>query len=145
MKAFGIREKLHDLLMKIMLLLFFSFCNDFYHYRLVRTTKYCFLLFIFTVHQISFQLHIWFPKRMRVLDFQVPSKLIPKNSFIFTISCLQLGPLMYSYRDIIFLAVDYGKEDIAIRLANLGADLFRKECVRLNFNDIKHVCYDTFK
>lgn len=143
-KALGIREKLHDLLMKIMLLLFFSFFNDFYHYRLVRTTKYCFL-FIFMVHQISFQLHIWFPKRMRVLDFQVPSKLIPKNSFIFTISCLQLGPLMYSYRDIIFLAVDYGKEDIAIRLANLGADLFRKECVRLNFNDIKHVCYNTFK
>lgn len=43
---------------------------------------------------------------------------------------------MYSYRDIIFLAVDYGKEDIAIRLANLGADLFRKECVRLNFNNM---------
>lgn len=84
-KALGIREKLHDLLMKIMLLLFFSFCNDFYHYRLVRTTKYCFLLFIFTVHQISFQLHIWFPKRMRVLDFQVPSEFIHFYHFLFTV------------------------------------------------------------
>lgn len=84
MKAFGIREKLHDLLMKIMLLLFFSFCNDFYHYRLVRTTKYCFL-FIFMVHQISFQLHIWFPKRMRVLHFQVPSEYIHFYHFLFTV------------------------------------------------------------
>lgn len=83
-KALGIREKLHDLLMKIMLLLFFSFCNDFYHYRLVRTTKYCFL-FIFMVHQISFQLHIWFPKRMRVLHFQVPSEYIHFYHFLFTV------------------------------------------------------------
>lgn len=83
-KALGIREKLHDLLMKIMLLLFFSFFNDFYHYRLVRTTKYCFL-FIFMVHQISFQLHIWFPKRMRVLHFQVPSEYIHCYHFLFTV------------------------------------------------------------
>ncbi|XP_052229488.1 uncharacterized protein LOC127843770 isoform X3 [Dreissena polymorpha] len=38
-----------------------------------------------------------------------------------------LSPLMPSYRDLIFLAVDYGKEDIASYLANIGADLIRKE------------------
>ena len=38
---------------------------------------------------------------------------------------------MPKYRDLIFLAVDYGKEDIAIRLANIGADLFRTEKVCL--------------
>ncbi|XP_061164769.1 putative ankyrin repeat protein RF_0381 isoform X1 [Saccostrea echinata] len=50
-------------------------------------------------------------------DFPVPVATFPKI----------LGPLMSDYRDIIFLAVDYGKEDIAVRLAHLGADLFRKE------------------
>lgn len=58
-------------------------------------------------------------------DFPVPVAAFPKI----------LGPLMYSYRDIIFLAVDYGKEDIAIRLANLGADLFRKECYKRKSKD----------
>ncbi|XP_078324015.1 uncharacterized protein LOC111124373 isoform X2 [Crassostrea virginica] len=55
-----------------------------------------------------------------IKDFPVPVTAFPRI----------LGPLMHSFRDIIFLAVDYGKEDIAIRLANLGADLFRKECYK---------------
>jgi hypothetical protein len=33
------------------------------------------------------------------------------------------------FRDLMFLAVDYGKEDIVRRLANLGADLDRREKV----------------
>lgn len=52
---------------------------------------------------------------------------------------------MYFYRDIIFFVVDYGKEDIVIRFVNFGVDLFRKECVRFNFNNIKYVCYNIFK
>lgn len=38
-----------------------------------------------------------------------------------------LSPLMPAYRDLIFLAIDYGKEEIASFLANLGADLNRQE------------------
>ncbi|XP_033728576.1 poly [ADP-ribose] polymerase tankyrase-1-like isoform X3 [Pecten maximus] len=38
-----------------------------------------------------------------------------------------LGPLMPGFRDLIFLAIDYRKEDICLRLADIGADLFRKE------------------
>ncbi|XP_063413012.1 putative ankyrin repeat protein RF_0381 [Mytilus trossulus] len=38
-----------------------------------------------------------------------------------------LSPLVQDYRDLIFLAVDYGKQDIAERLADLDADLKRKE------------------
>ncbi|XP_048777532.2 putative ankyrin repeat protein RF_0381 isoform X2 [Ostrea edulis] len=55
-----------------------------------------------------------------IRDFPVPVTAFPNI----------LGPLMSSYRDVIFLAVDYGKEDIAVRLAHLGADLFRKECYK---------------
>ncbi|KAK3105412.1 hypothetical protein FSP39_024696 [Pinctada imbricata] len=53
-------------------------------------------------------------------DFTIPVASFPKV----------LDPLMPAYRDLIFLAVDYGKEDIAIRLANIGADLSRKEKAR---------------
>ncbi|XP_052814569.1 putative ankyrin repeat protein RF_0381 isoform X1 [Mya arenaria] len=38
-----------------------------------------------------------------------------------------LSPLMPTYRDLIFLATDYGKLDIAYFLANIGADLCRHE------------------
>lgn len=38
-----------------------------------------------------------------------------------------LSPLVDDYRDLIFLAVDYRKQDIAERLTDLGADLKRKE------------------
>ena len=41
----------------------------------------------------------------------------------------QLSPLMPTFRDLIFLAIDYDKQDIAYKLANLGADLGRKEKV----------------
>ncbi|KAL4217353.1 hypothetical protein ACF0H5_023804 [Mactra antiquata] len=41
--------------------------------------------------------------------------------------CKVLSPLMPTYRDLIFLAIDYGKQDIAEYLANLGADLSRRE------------------
>ena len=36
---------------------------------------------------------------------------------------------MPTFRDLIFLAIDYDKQDIAYRLANLGADLARREKV----------------
>lgn len=38
-----------------------------------------------------------------------------------------LGPLIPAYRDLIFLAINHKKEDICLRLADIGADLFRKE------------------
>ncbi|KAL3853927.1 hypothetical protein ACJMK2_013222 [Sinanodonta woodiana] len=38
-----------------------------------------------------------------------------------------LCPLMPDYRDLLFLAIDYGKADIAYRLVGLGADICRKE------------------
>ncbi|XP_060601301.1 putative ankyrin repeat protein RF_0381 isoform X2 [Ruditapes philippinarum] len=41
--------------------------------------------------------------------------------------CKVLSPLMPAYRDLIFLAIDYGKQDIARLLANLGANLSRCE------------------
>ncbi|XP_060074302.1 serine/threonine-protein phosphatase 6 regulatory ankyrin repeat subunit B-like [Ylistrum balloti] len=46
-----------------------------------------------------------------------------------------LGPLMPGFRDLIFLAIDYGKEDICIRLADIGADLFRKEKYTVKTDD----------
>jgi len=46
-------------------------------------------------------------------------------------SIFQLSPLVDDYRDLIFLAVDYRKQDIAERLTDLGADLKRKEQVML--------------
>ena len=36
---------------------------------------------------------------------------------------------MPTFRDLIFLAIDHNKQDIAYKLASLGADLNRKEKV----------------
>ncbi|XP_041355741.1 uncharacterized protein LOC121373279 [Gigantopelta aegis] len=38
-----------------------------------------------------------------------------------------LDPLMPNFKDLLFLAVDYGKQEVAKKLAHLGADLTRKE------------------
>ena len=40
---------------------------------------------------------------------------------------------MPTYRDLIFLAIDYGKQDIVVRLAETGPDLYRKEKVLANY------------
>ena len=42
----------------------------------------------------------------------------------------QLGPLMPNFKDLLFLAVDYGKQEVAKKLAHLGTDLTRRELVR---------------
>ncbi|XP_071100923.1 putative ankyrin repeat protein RF_0381 [Haliotis cracherodii] len=44
-----------------------------------------------------------------------------------------LVPLMPDYRDLIFLALDYNKPDIAERLADLGADLTQTEVYVIDF------------
>ncbi|CAG2208791.1 unnamed protein product [Mytilus edulis] len=50
-----------------------------------------------------------------------------------------LSPLVQDYRDLIFLAVDYGKQDIAERLADLDADLKRKEKYIFRTEEQEHV------
>ncbi|BFZ24737.1 hypothetical protein BsWGS_27776 [Bradybaena similaris] len=42
-----------------------------------------------------------------------------------------LSPVMSGYRDLVFVAMDNGKEDVAVRLIQLGADWKRKESVML--------------
>ncbi|XP_021359303.1 uncharacterized protein LOC110454218 [Mizuhopecten yessoensis] len=63
-------------------------------------------------------------KRKGLKDFAECIKYFP-----FPVSTFPkiLGPLMPGFRDLIFLAIDFGKEDICLRLADIGADLFRKE------------------
>lgn len=63
-------------------------------------------------------------KRQGIQEFQ---EYIRGYKFPVTGLCKVLSPLMPTYRDLIFLAVDYGKQDIARLLANLGADLSRRE------------------
>ncbi|KAL5019375.1 hypothetical protein ScPMuIL_005097 [Solemya velum] len=63
------------------------------------------------------------PKR-NLEDF---SKLLKRIHFPVTGFPKVLDKLMDRYKDLIFLALDYGKEGIARRLANLGADLIRKQ------------------
>lgn len=48
-----------------------------------------------------------------------------------------LEPLMPNFHDLLFIAVDYGKEDIAVRLADLGANLTRKEKYTITRDDEK--------
>ncbi|KAK3590668.1 hypothetical protein CHS0354_026197 [Potamilus streckersoni] len=53
-----------------------------------------------------------------------------------------LCPLMQDYRDLLFLAIDYGKEDIAYRMVGLGADIWRKEKYKKKHeNDLMEVRY----
>ena len=51
------------------------------------------------------------------------------NFYALCIFYLQIAPLMPTFRDLIFLAIDHNKQDIAYKLASLGADLNRKEKV----------------
>ena len=57
---------------------------------------------------------------------------------------LQIAPLMPTFRDLIFLAIDHNKQDIAFKLASLGADLNRKEKVCYQIMLTNHKSRQTF-